>query len=42
MDNRHFKKQEIKNFIAEWDRIVRLLKASCVDLSKIKLTVEVN
>lgn len=42
MDNRHWKKGEKTTFIYEWDRIVYLLKRSCVDLSKIKLAVEVG
>ena len=38
-DNRYFKKGEISAFINEWDKIVKLLKRSQFDLSKIKLAI---
>lgn len=38
----HFKKDEISVFIKEWDKVITALKRSRYDLSKIKLTVEVN
>lgn len=41
-DNGHLKKGEIITFINEWDKIVKLLKRSQFDLSKIKLAIEVR
>lgn len=38
----YFKKDEISVFIREWDKIIKALKRSQYDLSKIKLTVEVQ
>ena len=34
-------KEERIYFVKEWSKIVRLLKKSCIDLSKIKLIEEV-
>lgn len=42
MNRFHFKKDEIALFINEWDKAIKALKRSRYDLSKIKLTVEVN
>ena len=42
MERRHFNKYEKLNFIIEWDKIVKLLKKSKCDLSKIKFRPEVN
>ena len=42
MARSEFKKAEALKFIQEWDKIVKLLKKSDKDLSKIKLISEVS